>query len=307
MLLGADPEFIILDYNNNPVNAIKILKNSKSNPIIDNNFVFFYDNVLAEFNFPPAPNEDVFVQRIKFGLEKLQNIVSPYKISFKSAVEFYEHDTKNPNFYELGCDPDINAYTLKYNKLPEKFFEHNLDRFAGGHIHVGGKKNDVVTDSLLKPIYVYMMDLFVGIPSVLLDQSVEAFRRKQVFGQAGSYRPKPYGIEYRVLSPFWLANPATTRLVYRLCEFVFNFMNSHGYEKFWHFDIEKLHTGKPRDAYECYGYDPAAVAKAINNNDIDLAKKFIYFISNFMPETLLQEIEELSSISEKNYKFNWAI
>lgn len=307
MLIGADPEFIVLDYNNNPVNAIKTLKNSKANPIVENKFSFFYDNVLAEFNFPPANTEDIFIERIKQGLQKLQNLVSPYKISFKAAIEFPEPDEKNPNFYEVGCDPDINAYTLRYNKLPENFFRTNLDRFAGGHIHIGGNENDVVTDSLLKPIFVYMMDLFVGIPSVLLDQSVEAFRRKKVFGKAGSYRPKSYGIEYRVLSPFWVANPDLSRLIFRLCEFVFNFMNSHSYEKFWHFDIEKLSTGKPVSAYECYGYDPNAVAKAINNNDIDQAKKFLYFVSNFMPEELLHEIEKLSSTQEKNYKFNWAI
>jgi len=307
MLLGADPEFIVLDYNNNPVNAIKCLKNNKTNPILQNKFYFFHDNVLAEFNFPPAPTEDIFVKHIKYGLQSIQKLISPYKICFKSAVEFYEPDHKNDNFFEVGCDPDINAYTLKYNKTPEDFFKNSLERFAGGHIHVGGNSDDAVCDSLLKPIFVYMMDLFVGIPSVILDQSIQAFRRKKVYGQAGTYRPKSYGIEYRVLSPFWLSNPTTTKLIYRLCEFVFNFMNSGNYERFWHFNIDKLASGKPSEAYECYGYDPKGVAKAINNNDIDQAKKYMYFISNFMPEDLFAQIDQVANQNTKDYQFNWAI
>jgi hypothetical protein len=47
-------------------------------------------------------------------------------------------------------------------------------------------------------------DLFLGVPSVLMDNGE---MRKQLYGKAGCYRPKPYGGEYRTLSNFWFLNP----------------------------------------------------------------------------------------------------
>jgi hypothetical protein len=40
-------------------------------------------------------------------------------------------------------------------------------------------------------------------------------RRRQLYGKAGAYRPKPYGMEYRVLSNVWLKNKSLQRWVYR--------------------------------------------------------------------------------------------
>lgn len=105
MLLGADPEFIVLDYNNNPVNAIKCLKNNKTNPILQNKFYFFHDNVLAEFNFPPAPSEDIFVKHIKYGLESIQKLICPYKISFKLQLNFMNRIIKMQTSSRLVAIP----------------------------------------------------------------------------------------------------------------------------------------------------------------------------------------------------------
>ena len=44
------------------------------------------------------------------------------------------------------------------------------------------------------------MDVFLGIPSVLMDSGE---MRKQLYGKAGAFRPKSYGCEYRTLSNFW--------------------------------------------------------------------------------------------------------
>ena len=45
------------------------------------------------------------------------------------------------------------------------------------------------------------LDYFLGIPSILLDKDK---KRRPSYGNAGSFRPKPYGLEYRVLSNFWI-------------------------------------------------------------------------------------------------------
>ncbi|OYV41139.1 MAG: hypothetical protein B7Z80_02685 [Rhodospirillales bacterium 20-64-7] len=55
------------------------------------------------------------------------------------------------------------------------------------------------------------MDYFLGIHSLLWDK--DGTRRK-LYGKAGAFRPKPYGMEYRVLSNRWLDSPDLTRWVY---------------------------------------------------------------------------------------------
>ncbi len=46
-------------------------------------------------------------------------------------------------------------------------------------------------------------DLFLGLPSAGADKQG---KRRELYGKAGRYRPTSYGIEYRVLSNYWLFN-----------------------------------------------------------------------------------------------------
>jgi hypothetical protein len=48
MLLGADPEFFLVNDKYEIVNAISILPYCKKKPLKEKNFSFFYDNILAE-------------------------------------------------------------------------------------------------------------------------------------------------------------------------------------------------------------------------------------------------------------------
>jgi len=67
------------------------------------------------------------------------------------------------------------------------------------HIHIGYKDpNDKTSLELVR-----RMDIFLGIPSLLMDKDN---RRRAMYGAPGSFRMKPYGVEYRTLSNFWIMN-----------------------------------------------------------------------------------------------------
>ena len=56
------------------------------------------------------------------------------------------------------------------------------------------------------------MDFFLGLPSLAYDNDK---LRREMYGKAGCYRPKPYGVEYRTLSNAWLKSEKLMRWVFR--------------------------------------------------------------------------------------------
>ena len=61
---------------------------------------------------------------------------------------------------------------------------------------------------------VKLMDLFIGVPSVVLDTSPGSEERRELYGKMGAMRPKPYGLEYRVLSNFWVFDKELIKWVF---------------------------------------------------------------------------------------------
>lgn len=76
------------------------------------------------------------------------------------------------------------------------------------HIHVG-YPNTNVEESLS---IVKWMDVFLGVPSLLLDPDEE---RRKLYGKAGCFRLQPWGVEYRVLSSYMMSDDNLIRYVYR--------------------------------------------------------------------------------------------
>jgi hypothetical protein len=79
---------------------------------------------------------------------------------------------------------------------------------AGGHIHFGWTEDADTTDlqHMMNGFdLVKQLDWFLGAWSVKHDKDVE---RRRLYGKAGACRIKPYGVEYRVLSNFWVMDKA---------------------------------------------------------------------------------------------------
>jgi len=156
------------------------------------------DGAAAEFNIKPQNSTSLMVEQCRGVVDSINQWASlkGLRIWKDSSAAFTENYRRShPKAFEVGCDPDIDAYTGQVRKPPDAVIG-SLVRYAGGHIHVGYDKN------LIPPhIVVQFMDLVLGLPSVFLDSQGP---RRQFYGKAGSYRVKDYGVEYRTLSNFWV-------------------------------------------------------------------------------------------------------
>lgn len=88
-----------------------------------------------------------------------------------------------------------------------------------GHIHIGYDNPSVETSLKL----VKAFDIFLGIPSIILDSDKE---RKKMYGKAGAHRMKWYGVEYRGLSNYWLQEDESTKLIFNGIRMAVAMLNS---------------------------------------------------------------------------------
>jgi len=288
--IGSDVECFLRNSSDQIVNASDKIKYTKFDPYKRQKIKIYYDNVLAEFNIPPCNKGKEFLTNITNGLYLLENIAKPYKIDLTAAAIIDESMAQDSNATENGCNDESNAYTLKFNTEIENFIKNSRFRTCGGHIHIGTDNNNLL-DPVIKPLFVYMLDLFLGIPSVILDKDITQINRRQAFGKAGSYRSKSYGLEYRVLSSWWISKPEYTALIYNLAEFVYYEMEEKIWEKFW-----TINESENEVSYNCFGYDSSMIRNIINNCDRIEANKLLNFIYNFMPNELVNQLNEIIKI-----------
>jgi len=176
------------------------------------------DNVMAEFNIPPAAEAISFSADVNKVLTYLKKVADGHgaELLINSSVHFDPKELEHPQAQHIGCEPDFCVWNRTINEFDQTKKELlKTLRSSGGHVHVSysenGKKNkDLSMEG--KEFLVMSMDALLGLPSVLLDEDKE---RHLLYGKAGAFRPKDYGIEYRVLSNFWVKND-------KLRQFVFN-------------------------------------------------------------------------------------
>jgi hypothetical protein len=209
MRLGADPEVFLINDAGKHISAIGLIKADKYNPLqiagMQKGFTLQEDNVALEYGIPPAATADEFVHHIQAVMAKSKDWIGSLKFSKLSCTIFDKDQMTHPMAHVFGCEPDFNAWTQKENKKPQP--THEYMRSAGGHIHVETEKN---------PFWVaQMMDLYLSVPATKMDNGEE---RKKLYGQMGACRPKPYGVEYRSLSNFWIFDERFIRWAWRATE-----------------------------------------------------------------------------------------
>lgn len=86
----------------------------------------------------------------------------------------------------------ISPYLNNKDKMyadTQKWDNDKKHYITNGHIHVSyPRKSQSKSLRLIK-----YMDVFIGIPSVLLDSGEDAVRRRELYGKAGCFRLTRYG------------------------------------------------------------------------------------------------------------------
>lgn len=206
---GADPEFFV-SKGGKPISAHGLIPGDKKNPHKVKGGAVQVDGMALEFNIDPSKDSAEFNANLDLVMDQIMKMVPGYEYYDKPVAEFGAKyiELQPAEAKILGCEPDYNAYTMEVNPKP------NADapfRTASGHLHVGWCNGvDPLDPDHFKACarLTRMLDFTLGIPSLLWDRDE---KRRQLYGKAGAFRPKPYGMEYRTLSNAWL-DPKTKHL-----------------------------------------------------------------------------------------------
>ena len=230
-MVGTDAEVFLWDlYTNKQKPSVGIFKGTKTAPQpveeLGPGFFIQEDNVMPEFNVPPAADAKTFAENIgkMLGWVNKEAAKVRCRTVIKSSMFFTHIQLKSKQAQTFGCDPDFNAWTCTENVLDRNNPLLETLRTAAAHVHVS---YDVDGASPETPEARYLAvrahDLFLGVPSVLMED--DKFRRR-IYGKAGSFRFTPYGHEYRTLGNSWIESPETCKWVFNQTQAALDFASS---------------------------------------------------------------------------------
>ena len=206
--IGADPELFV-SVDGTMVSAFGLVGGTKYAPQLVDKGAVQVDGMALEFNIDPAKTEDEFLTNVTTVLGELRKLIpAEYNFEIVPVAEFgADYIQAQPKLAkEMGCEPDFNGYTGEVNEKPNAEAPF---RTAAGHVHIGVEGG--LTD-LEQMQLVVLCDLLLGLPSVSYDTNA---KRRELYGKAGCYRPKSYGIEYRTLSNLWVGDEELTKLTFQ--------------------------------------------------------------------------------------------
>lgn len=237
---GCDPEIFVVDKDDKVIPAWKFLP-EEANSLGLSNIPCYWDGAQAEFSPPGQPCLERLVDSIRVGLEKVLNqalFVDPKaKLTTKNVVEIPETIRKGSDikYIRFRCTPSYNVYDDPGGGIPDAI-EYPW-RCAGGHIHIGSFRK--WSAPCIKQ-GVEALDGILGVLGVSLAENIDDPERRKTYGRAGEFRLPKHGIEYRVLSNFWLVHPAIAHFTLEIARAAFNFGINGLYKLHWKADQEAV-------------------------------------------------------------------
>jgi len=209
---GTDPEFGIFE-NGVPVQIIDFIPGSKKEPCdIGEGCGVQPDNVMIETTQPPTSKKEDFIKYFNYCKNRIQEIIRyntnrNLDIVSISSATYKPEDIAHPIAQKFGCEPSFCIYTGNVSPRPSPEEIGNL-RSAGFHLHIGfdGLASYEETDFII-----FLCDILLGLPYIVIDGDEN---RRKLYGNAGAFRAKPYGFEYRTLSNAWLNSKEYMRWVF---------------------------------------------------------------------------------------------
>lgn len=213
--VGCDPELFLRDPATGAfISGHGVLPGNKQEPHKVKCGAVQIDGTALEFNTDPADSCEEFINNINTVMAEMQNLAGADRVIVATPVAEYDLEyfkTIPPDALELGCTPDFNGWTFDINPPPDV---ENTFRTGSGHVHIGwGEGFDVNSEEhfLACCSLARQLDYYLGVVTLLWDKDD---RRRSMYGKAGAFRPKSYGMEYRVPSNVWLNSDEMRRFVY---------------------------------------------------------------------------------------------
>lgn len=264
-LIGCDPELFVENEKGVIVSAHGLIPGTKEAPHKVDKGAVQVDGMAVELNIDPVSSfkDESFANRVFHVARQLHAMLPDgYKLVPKAYHDFGEEymKTQPDEAKQLGCEPDFGAWQEgEENKAPD---EAVTFRTAAGHVHIGWGK-DIPADH---PDHIAVcckivksLDLYLGLASIIMDPCPN---RRELYGRAGAFRPKTYGVEYRTPSNTWLQNYSSRKLI------------SHLVNK----SITSVQRGiNPQQKFSMYAgaeHKDKTIEDVINNNDFAAALSF---------------------------------
>ena len=238
--VGTDAEvFFVHKMTKKPIPVIGLVGGTKENPKpipllnkqYGNGCAIQEDNVMAEFNIPPCGEPGLFMNHIHVMRNWLTKEAEKHdcKLRITGSARFEKEQLFHEQAQTFGCEPDFCVWTRSENQIDRSLPDLETLRTAAAHVHVsfleGGKKPSLEA----KEFAVMMLDLHLGVPSVLLDDDVE---RRKVYGKAGAFRIKDYGVEHRVMSNYWIRENFLVQWVFQQTQLAIARLNDKAFLRF---------------------------------------------------------------------------
>lgn len=242
--LGADPElFLRHKATGEFISSVGLIGGTKIDPRpIGGGCAVQEDNVTVEFNTPACASAQAFIDSINYNKKWIAEKCAKLglDICIQPSAVFSDKELDSDGARTFGCEPDFNAWTDGAQNPRPECDNPNL-RSAGGHIHI--QLDDPSLDILA---VVKAMDLFVGCQMLRFDLDKD---RRQLYGKAGAFRVKSYGVEYRTASNAWIETDELIQWAWDQTEKALQFVKDGGV-------IDTIHGQLIQDC--------------INNSDTDL-------------------------------------
>lgn len=210
--IGADPEFFLKDTETRAfVSAHDKVPGTKHKPVkLPDGSAIQADGTAVEFNIEPAETAEEFSDKIFSAINEIRKIVpTRYEFCYQPYVTYSSPVWKEipDSAKELGCDPDWSAISFSEGQQ-NTVVNPGQTRTGSGHIHLGWTKDQSTKHDTVhfKDAVLFAACLEKTFGSVLTKLDPLVGVRERYYGLPGSFRCKPYGMEYRRLSNAWLSD-----------------------------------------------------------------------------------------------------